>query len=84
MAVKNILGLAAGVVVCAAGAALAQSYPVKRIRVIIPQPPGAGIDIIVRRASDDILQKLGQPLVVENRAGGAMVIAADRWRHERQ
>jgi tripartite-type tricarboxylate transporter receptor subunit TctC len=58
-------------------AVLAQSYPSKPIRVIIPITVGAGVDIIVRKAAEDLLPKLGQPLVVENRAGGAMVIAAE-------
>ena len=63
----------------ASSAAIAQgAYPTKPIRVIIPQPVGAGIDIIIRKASEDLLPRMGgQPLIVENRAGGAMVIAAD-------
>jgi len=63
----------------AASAVMAQgTYPTKPIRVIIPQPVGAGIDIIIRKASEDLLPRMGgQPLIVENRAGGAMVIAAD-------
>lgn len=60
-------------------ALMAQSaYPAKPIRVIIPMPVGAGIDVILRKAAEDLLPRMGgQPIVVENRAGGAMVIAAE-------
>lgn len=53
------------------------AYPVKPIRVVIPITVGAGVDIVVRKAAEDLLPRLGQPLVVENRAGGGMVIAAE-------
>ena len=58
-------------------AALAQSYPSKPVRVYLPQPPGAGVDIILRKAHEDIQQRLGQPLIVENRAGGNSVVATE-------
>jgi len=62
----------------ASSAAMAQgAYPAKPIRVILPMPVGAGIDVILRKASEELLPRMGQALVVENRAGGAMVIAAE-------
>ncbi|MFM9968234.1 MAG: Bug family tripartite tricarboxylate transporter substrate binding protein [Burkholderiales bacterium] len=57
--------------------AFAQTYPSRPIRVILPQAPGAGIDLVLRRMSDDLQQRLGQPLLVENRPGGNSVPGAD-------
>ena len=59
------------------GAAAAQQYPVKPIRAILSYPAGAGADIIVRRAAQDLGVRFGQPLVIDNRPGGNNVIAAE-------
>jgi tripartite-type tricarboxylate transporter receptor subunit TctC len=55
----------------------AQAYPGKPVRVVLTYPAGAGPDLIVRRASQQLAPRLGQPLVVENRPGGNNVIAAE-------
>jgi tripartite-type tricarboxylate transporter receptor subunit TctC len=52
-----------------AGAATAQSYPAKPIRVIVPYPPGEAADIIARLISPIMSERMGQQVVVENRAG---------------
>ena len=49
--------------------ALAQPYPTKPIRVIVAFPPGGPVDIIVRLLGPKITDALGQPVVIENRAG---------------
>ena len=59
------------------GAAAAQTYPAKPVRVIVPLPAGSVTDVAVRAIGTDITAKLGQPWVVDNRPGGAMVIGAD-------
>jgi tripartite-type tricarboxylate transporter receptor subunit TctC len=57
--------------------ALAQAYPARPIRMLLPQTPGAGVDLILRRAAEELRPRLGQPIVVENHPGGNQVVAAD-------
>jgi tripartite-type tricarboxylate transporter receptor subunit TctC len=55
----------------------AQSFPNKPIRLIVPYPPGGSSDIIARAISQLLSESLGQPVVVENRAGANGNIGAD-------
>ena len=48
---------------------LAQGYPSKPIRLIVPYPPGGGVDATGRVTGQALTEQLGQPVVVENRAG---------------
>jgi tripartite-type tricarboxylate transporter receptor subunit TctC len=59
------------VVAVASGGALAQAWPAKPIRYIVPFPPAGATDITARIAADKIAGPLGQPVVVENRPGAA-------------
>src|SRR5687767_11996472 len=52
-----------------AGPALAQSFPAKPVHVIVPFPPGGGTDVVARTVTPKMAELLGQPFVVENRAG---------------
>jgi tripartite-type tricarboxylate transporter receptor subunit TctC len=52
-----------------AESALAQSFPAKPIRVVVPFPPGGGTDIVARTVTPKMAEILGQPFVIENRAG---------------
>jgi tripartite-type tricarboxylate transporter receptor subunit TctC len=54
----------------AATCAAAQSYPSKPVRVIVPIAAGSGIDIVARAVCQRLQEHLGQPFVIENRAGG--------------
>src|SRR6185437_8636399 len=52
-------------------AALAQSYPSRPIKVIVPFPPGDAVDILSRLIGPKVSDRLGQPMVVENRPGAS-------------
>jgi len=56
---------------------LGQDYPSRPIKLIIPFGPGGGADAIARPLAEKLSVLLGQPVVVENRAGGQTVIAGD-------
>ena len=58
-------------------AAVAQSYPVKPIRLVVPFAAGGITDIAGRLFADRMSQALGQPVVIENRAGVGSRIGAD-------
>ncbi|MFM9970483.1 MAG: Bug family tripartite tricarboxylate transporter substrate binding protein [Burkholderiales bacterium] len=60
--------------VFASGAALAQKYPVKSIRVVVPLPAGDPCDIFARLLGQRVSERLGQQLVVDNRAGAGGAI----------
>lgn len=57
--------------------ALAQSYPSKPVRIFLPQPAGSPVDVVLRKAFDDMAPRFGQPLVIENRPGGNSVVASE-------
>lgn len=58
-------------------AAFAQSFPTKPVRVVIPYAPGGGTDNLVRIIAPSVGSALGQPLVIENRPGGASIIGSE-------
>src|SRR4051812_5141380 len=60
-----------------AGAVLAQTYPVKPIRVILPVPPGGVADVNMRATGQELTTRLGQSVVVENRPGASGIIASE-------
>jgi tripartite-type tricarboxylate transporter receptor subunit TctC len=67
--------------ICAALAALplavlAQGYPERPIRVVVPYPAGGGIDVLARVLGEELGKRLGQGFVVENRPGGSTIPAA--------
>ncbi|WP_431095906.1 Bug family tripartite tricarboxylate transporter substrate binding protein [Polaromonas aquatica] len=67
--------LAAGLAAAALGAT-AQAYPTRPVKVIIPFPPGGTLDAVGRQLAQKLGDQMGQPFVVENRAGGNGTIGA--------
>jgi tripartite-type tricarboxylate transporter receptor subunit TctC len=59
------------------GGAFAQSWPARPIRLLIPYPPGGGADTLCRPYAERMRARLGQPMVVENRAGAATTIGME-------
>jgi len=57
--------------------AQAQDFPVKPIRVIVPAEAGGSPDVLARLLGSKLHERLGQPVVVENRAGASQMIGAD-------
>jgi tripartite-type tricarboxylate transporter receptor subunit TctC len=57
--------------------ALAQAFPAKPIRMIVPYAPGGATDVLARPIAQKLSEQLGQPVVVENRPGANATIGAD-------
>ena len=71
------LGLLAAALVAAAwaqGSALGQDFPTRPVRIIVPYAPGGGTDITSRIVQERTVALLGQPLIIENRAGAGTLI----------
>src|SRR6185312_15312935 len=73
---RNVLG--AGAAALWMGQAQAQAlYPSKPIRLVIGYAPGGGNDLIARIVAAKLQEKLGQPVVVENKPGAQSIVAAE-------
>jgi tripartite-type tricarboxylate transporter receptor subunit TctC len=75
-----IIALAA-MALAAAPAAHAQAYPSKPIRIIIPFPPGNTTDIMTRLIAPKMSERLGQPVIVENRPGASGMLGLEFVAH---
>lgn len=74
MRILALLTLSLGIVFGAS----AQTYPSKPVRIIVPYPPGGGVDGIARPLADQLSKRWGQPVLVENKAGAATIIGAEQ------
>ena len=60
-----------------AGPAAAQNWPDKPVRLVVPYPPGGNVDTAARIVAPGLQQILGQPFIVENKAGAGGMIAGE-------
>jgi len=73
-----MLGASAAIL---AGPVRAQSFP-KQIRIVVPYAPGGYTDIVARLVARQMTERLGQPVIVENRAGASTIIGAEYDRQQ--
>ncbi|MGZ5582100.1 MAG: tripartite tricarboxylate transporter substrate binding protein [Usitatibacter sp.] len=73
---KTLLAFAASLALALTQLAHAQAFPNKPIRLIVTYPPGGGADLMARLAAPKMAESLGQPVVVENKAGASGQIGA--------
>ena len=57
--------------------AQAQNYPNRPIRIVVPYPAGGGLDLIARAIGNQLTQRWGQPVIVENKPGSGTIVAAE-------
>ena len=62
----------------AAAQALAQSYPAKTVRIVVPASPGGASDLIARMVATPLTETFGQPVVVENRVTSGGIIGTQQ------
>jgi tripartite-type tricarboxylate transporter receptor subunit TctC len=71
------------IIVCALGLALSPvvpahaQYPNRPVTIIVPLAAGSGMDVLVRLYADKLTERLGKPVVVENRPGASLMLAAN-------
>ena len=74
---RRIVACLVAVAALASVSAFAQTWPSGPVKMIIPWPPGGGNDVLGRRLGEALAAPLGQPVVVENRAGANGLIGAE-------
>jgi len=52
-------------------------YPNRQVTIVVPLAAGSGMDVLVRLYADKLAQSLGKPVIVENRPGASLMLAAN-------
>ncbi|HEY0336394.1 MAG TPA: tripartite tricarboxylate transporter substrate-binding protein [Burkholderiales bacterium] len=74
---QRVILAAATMAAVASGAAYAQVYPTRPVRIVVPNAPGSSGDIVARLIASPLGERLGQPVIVHNRAGAGTMIGGE-------
>ena len=74
---SKLARIALAVVFIASGGAIAQDFPARSVRLIVPQSAGGGADILARTVGQKLSEAWGQPVVIDNRPGAAGIIGTE-------
>lgn len=74
---KVFCSLLAGSALLLAASAASAQYPSKPVRIVVPFPPGGGVDIVARAVGEKLAPRLGQPIVIENKPGAGTTIGGE-------
>lgn len=74
---RCVLAGTVGMAALSAGRALAQQWPTRTVKIIVPYAPGGAADTLARLVATGLTQKLNQSVIVENKAGGAGIPGTD-------
>ena len=79
--VKNVLArlavALAGLASLALSPAWAQDFPTQPVKLVVPYPPGGGVDVLARALGDRLAQAWGRPVIVENKPGASTILGAE-------
>jgi tripartite-type tricarboxylate transporter receptor subunit TctC len=74
---RNGFTIVAGCLALGVTSAHAQSYPSRSVRFVVPYPAGGAVDIVTHAVTRRLSQIWGQPVMIENKAGGGTQIGAE-------
>ena len=79
---KKLLSIIVATLAILASPAQAQSFPTKTVKIIVSLPVGSGPDNTIRKVAEQLSERWGQPVIIENKPGGASAIALDAFNKE--
>jgi len=73
---RHSIPLLAAVMLAVTAIASAQDFPTRPVKIVVPQAPGSGADVVARMLADSMGKDLGQPVIVDNRPGANGIVAS--------